>query len=343
MANLRYVQPNRLRLDVDRYHRRLLIIAVPILVLLAWLQPMLFGLGFLGLMLLWSRQNHRLCGAEGEDWALGVPTTLPGSLMTLPDEYTVFNQVVVPCGKSFRELDFVVIGPNGIFAIEVKHHRGQISGKETDFTWCQRKCSRAGNSYEQDLRNPVGQLKGAIHVLKQYLKTQSASPWIQGIVVFTHPECTLTLGEMSVSVLRLESLAAFIRNYQGNESQTRMGAVIRALKGTREERLKPPYPQHVSCFMKDFVTPKERVEGVMNYDLKAAIARQTKENPLIPSPPTSAAVITPRRSRRRRPVLAIIESNPHLPPNGRKVIREFTLFVRRTESETVVEQNEWLK
>lgn len=342
MANLRYVQLNRLRREVDLYYRRLLTIATPILVLMTWLQPMLFGLGFLGLMLLWSRQNHCLCGAEGEDWALGVPTALPGSLTTLPDGYTVFNQVVVPNGKSSRELDFVVIGPNGIFAIEIKHHRGEISGKETDFSWCQRKCSRAGNTYEQDLRNPVGQLKGAIHALKQYLKAQGIHPWIQGIVVFTHPECSLSLGEMSVPVLRLESLAAFIRNYRGNESQTRIGTVIRALQGIREERLKPPYPQHISYFMKDFVTPKERVEGIMNYDLKAAMKRQAKENLLIPSPPAPAVVVPPRRPRRRRPVLAVIESNPHLPPNGRKVIREFSLFVRRTESETVIEQDEWL-
>jgi hypothetical protein len=342
MANLRYVQPNRLRREVDLYHRRLLIIAVPLLALMAWIQPMLFGLGFLFLMLLWSRQNHRLCGAEGEDWALGVPTALPGSLSTLPDGYTVFNQVTIPNGKSFRELDFVVVGPNGIFGIEVKHHRGEISGKETDLNWCQRKRSRAGNTYEQGLRNPVGQLKGAIHTLKQYLKTQGIHPWIQGIVVFTHPKCTLTLGEMSMPVLRLESLASFIRDYRGNESQTRMGTVIRALQGIREERLKPPYPQHVSYFMKDFVTPRERVEGIMNYDLKAAMKRQAKKKPFLPSPTVPTVAAPPRPRRRRRPVLAVIESNPHLPPNGRKVIREFTLFVRRTESETVVEKDEWL-
>ena len=157
-----------------------------------------------------------------------------------------------------------------------------------------------------------------------------------------HPECTLSLDEMSVPVLRLESLAAFIRGYRGNESQTRMGTVIRALQGTQEERLKPPYPQHVSYFMKDFVTPRERVEGIMNYDLKAAMERQARENPLISLPPAPAVVVPRHRPRRRRPVLAVIESNPHLPPNGRKVIREFTLFVRRTESETVVEKDEWL-
>ena len=341
MANLRYVRPNRLRLEVNRYHRRLLAISAPILATTAWIHLTAFGLGLLAFLALWRRQDQRLCGAEGEDMALGVGTVLPGSLTTLPDDYTVFNQVIVPNGKSFRELDFVVIGPNGIFAIEVKHHRGEISGKETDLTWCQRKRSRAGNTYEQDLRNPVGQLKGAIHALKQRLKAQGIHPWIQGIVVFTHPECSLSLGETSVPVLRLESLAAFIRDYRVNESQTRMGTVIRALKDSREERLKPSYPKHVSYFMKDFVTPRERVEGIMNYDLKAAMKKQAKKKPFLPSPTVPATVAPPHPPRRRRPVLAVIENNRDLPPDVRQVIREFTLYVRRTEKETVVQSDDW--
>ena len=343
MANLRYVQPNRLRLEVNRYHRRLMALAAPPLTVLAWMHWTAFGFGIVVFLDLWRRQDQRLCGAEGEDWALGVPTALPGSLTTLPDDYTVFNQVIVPNGSSHRELDFVVVGPNGIFATEVKHHRGKISGQETDFTWRQRKRSRAGNTYEQGFRNPVGQLKGAVYALKQYLQGHGVNHWIQGIVVFTHPESKLSLGETSVPVLRLEKLASYIRDYRGNESVIRIGSVIRALKGTREERLTPSYPQHISYFMKDFVSPRERVEGIMNYDLKAAMKRQAKKKSFLPVPTAPTVVAPARPPRRRRPVLAVIESHPHLPPNGRKVIREFTLFVRRTESKTVVEQDEWLR
>lgn len=39
--------------------------------------------------------------AEGEDRALGIPVT-PGSLVTLPWYYTVFNQIIVPLDRCLR-------------------------------------------------------------------------------------------------------------------------------------------------------------------------------------------------------------------------------------------------
>jgi hypothetical protein len=61
-----------------------------------------------------------LAGAAGEDLALA-------HLSRLPDEYTVFNQICLPDSRSrtgYREADFVVVGPNGVFIIENKcnHH-----------------------------------------------------------------------------------------------------------------------------------------------------------------------------------------------------------------------------
>ncbi len=64
-------------------------------------------------------------------------------------------------GKSYREFDFIVVGPNGIFCIEVKHHRGRIRGSEADKDWRQKKRSRTGRIHENDMRNPVAQVKSA--------------------------------------------------------------------------------------------------------------------------------------------------------------------------------------
>ena len=112
MADLRFVQPNRLRLEVKRYRKRLIFIGVPGLALSTWIHVALLFPGLIVLAILWNIKQQRLCGAEGEDRALGIPVTLPGSLATLPDDYTVFNQLEVPNGTSFCELDYVVIGPN---------------------------------------------------------------------------------------------------------------------------------------------------------------------------------------------------------------------------------------
>lgn len=45
-------------------------------------------------------------------------------LLNLPDAYLVFQDVKFP--KKYSNIDFVVVGPAGIFAIEVKSHDGII-------------------------------------------------------------------------------------------------------------------------------------------------------------------------------------------------------------------------
>ena len=341
MADLRFVQPNRLRLEVRRYRNRLLFIGVPGLALSACIHVALLFPGLIVLAVLWNVKQQRLCGAEGEDRALGIPEALPGSLATLPDDYIIFNQLEVPNGTSFRELDYVVVGPNGIFAIEVKHCRGKITGGETDATWHQRKRSRAGNTYEQQLRNPVKQVKGAIYALKQHLVSQGLREWIQGVVVFTHPGCTLSVGPTSVPVVTLEGLAPYIRNYQPARAPVRLGTIVRTLKLLRETRLRPPYPQHVSVFMKDFVTPAERVEGTMNYNLSAAMKKQRRRgtpSTAITAPlPVSLPRSTP--ARRRAEPFTVIQGGRSNTPVVKKV-REVTLFVRRTETEAVAEDDD---
>ena len=73
-----------------------------------------------------------LAGAAGEDHAL---THLSG----LSDEYTVFNQICLPDSRSrtgFREADFVVVGPNGVFIIENKCNLHLLHGNCRDKGGC---------------------------------------------------------------------------------------------------------------------------------------------------------------------------------------------------------------
>ncbi len=337
MADLRFVQPNRLRLEVRRYQNRLLGFGTPLLALSAWIHVALLVPGLIVLLVLWNAKQQRLCGAEGEDRALGVPQALPGSLATLPDDYTIFNQVEVPNGASCRELDFVVVGPNGIFVIEVKHCRGKISGQETDGAWHQRKRSRAGNTYERELRNPVKQIKGAIHALKQHLLSQALNEWIQGIVVFTHPDCTLSVDPTSVPVLALERLTPYIRGYRPRRAPVRIGTIVRALKCLREGYRPSGQLQHISYFMKDFVTPTVRVQGTMDYDLQAAMKKEQRSLKKSPEPvPESYSLpVTPRR---QPATFTVIQGGRKAPTT--KKIRETTLFVRRIETEMTAEDDD---
>jgi hypothetical protein len=350
MADLSYIRPNQLRRQVRNQQRLLFLLGIPIMGLPVLLGFFLFGLGFwlIVLAVFWRRNDQRLHGALGEDMALGLPRAYPGSLVGLPDDYIIFNQVLVPHGESYREFDFIVVGPNGIFGIEIKHHRGHICGSEADKTWRQKKRSRAGHTYEQDIRNPVTQVKSAIYPLKQYLASHGANNWIQGIVVFTHPECELEIGESSVPVLTLKELAPYITRHRPLWPMQHQNIVVRTLKVLREwsdaitrgkklwqilvgagnkERLKPLVLQPIKNFMRDFVTREERMQGIMNHD-KTAVKKQprTKAPSFQPLAPVTA---TPAPVRRRPHHLTVIQGGQR---GNTRTVREVTLFVRRTET-----------
>lgn len=350
MADLSYVRPNQLRRQVRNQRRLLFLLGIPIMGLPAILGFFLFGLGFwlIVLAVFWRRNDQRLHGALGEDMALGKPEAYPGSLVGLPDNYIILNQVLAPHGESYREFDFIVVGPNGIFAIEIKHHRGRICGSEADKVWRQKKRSRAGHVYEQNIRNPVAQIKSAIYPLKQYLASHGANNWIQGIVVFTHPGCELEIGESSVPVLTLKELAPYITRHRPLWPIQHQSTVVRALKVLREwsdgitrektlwqilvgaknqERLKPLVPQPIKHFMRDFVTREERMQGIMNHD-KTIVKKQhrTKTPPFQPLAPVA---VTPALARRRQHHLTVIQGEQR---GNTRTVREMTLFVRRTET-----------
>lgn len=108
----------------------------------------------------------------------------------LSDKYTAFYNV--PTG--YGDIDCLVTGPTGLYAIEVKNHKGAIGYR--DGKWYQIKVGKGGTIYKGSLKNPSAQLARGIMKLKEYLVSHGISAWVQGCVVFTSPE----------SILRVEGL-----------------------------------------------------------------------------------------------------------------------------------------
>ena len=127
----------------------------------------------------------REAGMEGEEAVLG-------ELMTLPEEFHLFNQVLVPNPRSrtgYTEVDYIVVGPTGVFVVEVKNNRGTIHGRgEQDASWPVEKVGRGGTPYWSRMRNPVRQAKGQAIVLGRWLREQGVSAWVQPVVVLAHPD-----------------------------------------------------------------------------------------------------------------------------------------------------------
>lgn len=170
----------------------------------------------------------RRLGRGKKSWRAGirgetrVKTILRGQLG--PD-YAVFYNI--PTGNG--DIDCVVVGPTGVFALEIKEHRGQIFYTKAS-GWSQIKVGRGGTPYRGGLRNPSSQLLAGIRWLKGALREAGVDVWVDGIIVFTNPAVTLHVASdlRGVSAVKVENLA----------ERLLMGKPLTlAIRGQIEERL----------------------------------------------------------------------------------------------------------
>jgi hypothetical protein len=117
-------------------------------------------------------------------------------LAPLDDRYYLLNNLKLP-GRS-DDVDHIVVGPNGVFALETKHHRGRIHWR--DGQWLQSKTSRRGNPQPMEpMRDPVQQLKRNVDRFRSCINrtdpglSRRTGLRIEGAVVFTHPAVTVDL------------------------------------------------------------------------------------------------------------------------------------------------------
>ena len=117
-------------------------------------------------------------------------------LARLDDEYYLLNNLRLP-GRA-DDVDHLVIGPNGIFALETKNHRGRIFWREGQ--WYQAKISRKGHPQpEEPIRDPSRQIKRNVDYLRNCINrtdpalSRRTRLWIEGAAVFTHPAVSLDL------------------------------------------------------------------------------------------------------------------------------------------------------
>jgi hypothetical protein len=111
-------------------------------------------------------------------------------LACLDDSYYLINNLKLP-GRA-DDVDHLLVGPNGIFALETKHHRGRIFCHNGQ--WYQSKMSRGGHLQpDEPIRDPVQQLKRNVDYLRTCINhtdrtlSKRTGLWIEGAVVFTHP------------------------------------------------------------------------------------------------------------------------------------------------------------
>jgi hypothetical protein len=151
---------------------------------------------------------------------------LANLLLSLDDSYYLINNLQLP-GRA-DDIDHLVVGPTGIFALETKNHRGRIFWR--DEQWYQAKISRGGRPQpEEPIRDPARQLKRNVDYLRGCINntdpelSRRTRLWIEGAVVFTHPAVAIDLPprakkKLPFPVLRARDLPAYIRGNKPRQS-----------------------------------------------------------------------------------------------------------------------------
>lgn len=129
------------------------------------------------------------------------------SLLSLPDEYIVLNDLFFESNGRSTQIDHLVISPYGVFVIETKGYRGWILGGENSQYWTQVIYHSRHQFY-----NPLLQNGGHVRFLRHILPCPVHIPFFS-IVVFDD-EADLKVKVKSHTVVNLCHLIEAITQHQ---------------------------------------------------------------------------------------------------------------------------------
>ncbi len=157
-----------------------------------------------------SKQNELAIKRQG---VLGEDNAADILCRRLSDDYTVFQNCVITLDGKSSEIDFIVVGENGIFVIEAKNRNGTIEGNYKKDRWLQHKVGYKGGSYSAEFYSPVKQVSTHIFRLAGFLRQNGIRSHIDGAVFFSNADTELeisgTMGNIPV-FCREKDLIRFI-------------------------------------------------------------------------------------------------------------------------------------
>jgi hypothetical protein len=152
----------------------------------------------------------------------------------LPQDYVLINGLALPRGAG--DIDHLVVGPSGVFVLETKTMAGRIVCA-ADGKWHRTRIGRGGAPYDAFIGDPAAQVQRNIFAVRQALRKHApdlvrGTPlWIEGLVVFPHPQTELEADASRVPAVLLDETSMRIcahvprRGLQSHE----VDAVVRAL------------------------------------------------------------------------------------------------------------------
>ena len=227
----------RIEIDRKRSTRNVWKYGIPLVLLASVIIPLCIPLWVLIWLVIYQSvkkdgSSVMLAGAAGEELALT-------HLSKLSDEYTIFNQICLPDTRSstgYREADFVVVGPNGVFIIENKDYRGWVKGDWNSDQWELYKIGRCGTPYINSCRNPVRQVKVYVSLLAEIFSSRDIKAWITPMVSLSRNNSLGLINSEKVQVMRVAELCENIHAHPGTLSKENMDKAIGLLEELRAGR-----------------------------------------------------------------------------------------------------------
>jgi hypothetical protein len=158
-----------------------------------------------------ARDAQQNMGRTGEE---RVRTTLAAGL---PEEYVLINGLTLP--RAAGDIDHLVVGPSGVFLLETKMMAGYVVC-DADGTWRRTKIGRAGTPYVAFIGDPATQAQRNIHAVRDCLRRRAPhlfrgpALWIEGLLVFPHPDTDLSADHSRVPAVHLEDTVHYICAHQ---------------------------------------------------------------------------------------------------------------------------------
>jgi hypothetical protein len=144
-------------------------------------------------------------GQEGEDQAVQA------IIQALDGNWHLFRNVNVP-GSNKGDLDIVLVGPPGVWVLEVKNFRGiyRNIGEKWEY--------RHGKKWKETSASPSRQANNNALRLKNFLKADHLNVYVDQAVVWANYESPLTIENPSVAVWQYNRLPDELGNiWQGEK------------------------------------------------------------------------------------------------------------------------------
>lgn len=147
-------------------------------------------------------ENYRK-GQEGEE------KVVDALRQNLDGHWTLFRNLTLP-GRNRADIDGVLVGPSGLWALEVKNFSGEYrhSGEHWEF--------RAGNRWRSIHKSPSRQAQDNAARLAGFLKADGIRQWVTPVVIWANRESPLTVENPAVAVWTMDRLPEELGNiWQG--------------------------------------------------------------------------------------------------------------------------------